>query len=161
MVLCLALLVLASAPLLAAEPAARPDPSHPDALPDLIIPPNPFDKDGGANPGGAHPSAKAADSHLQCLGRKALAAATCKSEGDFNFLRQVDKVYVYSAFFGATDSMFYCDASNDSSLILSGKPWGSKRITATVHTDPKTGCAQASVAKSLCGTAVTVSCCKD
>lgn len=94
-----------------------------------------------------------------CLCQKALGAATCKKPSEYNLVRTVNGVFLYSSFYGSAPHDFYCypDGTN---LMLSGSAWGKIRITIPFEVDKKNQCVKATVAGGMCERTSTVSCCE-
>lgn len=96
---------------------------------------------------------------LPCLCAKALGASTCKDDRGFNLVAKRGRTYLFSAFYGADDTAFYCQVTDDR-MVLSAQPWGKKRLTATYEAEPETACVKATVGLTLCDTRETVRCCR-
>ncbi|WP_029898178.1 hypothetical protein [Desulfohalovibrio reitneri] len=95
---------------------------------------------------------------LRCLSQKALAAVTCKTPPDYNFVREVNDVYVFSAFYASDTHDFYSYAA-EGRLMLSSSAWGKTRITVPFEVRKEARCLTATIGKTMCGTAMTVRCC--
>ncbi|WP_027367134.1 hypothetical protein [Desulfocurvibacter africanus] len=104
--------------------------------------------------------------HMEELCRQALAAATCKPEGNYNFVREQEptplksrqgvkartkeRVLVFSGFYGASNAQFYCQ-TDDRRISISSEAWGSKRITVPYEQDQEKRCLKATVSTEACG----------
>gem|GEM_PF-3246810 len=95
---------------------------------------------------------------MDCLCQKALAAVTCKDPDSYNFVREVNSVYLFNSYYAANPTDFYCHAL-EGRLVLSSEAWGSMRVNVPYTVDAKTRCASASVGRSLCDKPQSVRCC--
>jgi len=91
--------------------------------------------------------------------QKALAAVSCKKPFEFNFVREVNGVYLYNSFYGSSPHDFYCFPEEGDHLLLSSSAWGKIRITVPVQVDKKNQCLRASVRSYMCERATAVSSC--
>ena len=144
-------MLLAPLPSLAQAPGSPPQPPFggPDAVKDLPI----------RLPAPAPDEERFAPSAIMdCLCQQALAAVTCKDPEAYNFVREVNSVYLFNSFYAAKPTDFYCHAL-EGRLILSSEAWGSMRITVPYAVDRTARCASASVGSSLCDRVQRIRCC--
>ncbi len=116
---------------------------------------------------------------MEELCRQALAAATCKPEGNYNFVREQEqtplkpkpgtqaraaarpkeRILVFSGFYGSSNVLFYCQ-TDDRRVSISSDAWGSKRITVPYEQDQEKRCLKAVVSTEACGGRKTVRVCE-
>lgn len=153
--------------LIAPQPAAAQDqtPDQPDgqsadqgsaaatAVPPLIdLPP----KDPTLFPPGAFDP----EDIMSRLCHKVLAQVTCKPEGEFNFIKATNGVYLFNAFYGSKTQDFYCQVVPRERVVISSTAWGSSRYTVPFTVDDKNRCAQAHIGLSMCDRAGSVRVCE-
>lgn len=110
---------------------------------------------------------------MEELSRKILAAATCKPESNYNFVREQEptlpksrqgrpkeRVLIFSGFYGASNTQFYCQ-TDDKRVSISSEAWGSKRITVPYEQDQEKRCLTATVYTDACGGSRTVRVCDE
>lgn len=148
----LAAALLAPSPALAQAPDAPPTAppfGGPDAVKDLPI------RLPAPTPGEERFDLSAI---MDCLCQQALAAVTCKEPVAYNFVREVNSVYLFNSFYASKPTDFYCHAL-EGRLVLSSEAWGAMRVTVPYTVDAKTRCVSASVGRSLCDKPQSVRCC--
>lgn len=113
---------------------------------------------------------------MEELSRKILAAATCKPESNYNFVREQEpalpksrqsaqgrskeRVLIFSGFYGASNAQFYCQ-TDDKRVSISSEAWGSKRITVPYEQNQEKRCLTATVYTDACGGSRTVRVCDE
>lgn len=143
--LCLLLLLPAA--------AAAQNPSDSDPPPPLLDLPA---RDPALFPSGAFNPSEL----MEPLCRKALAAASCKGQGSFNFVRRNGEVYIFTGFFAAAIQDFYCQVV-ERRLLLSSTGWGKTRLSVPFQVDGAASCVSAAVGLSMCDRSATVKVCRD
>jgi len=95
----------------------------------------------------------------RCALQKALAALTCKSPDEFNFIGEHEGVYVYNTYYAVHDAEFYVQIEDGGLVIFSSPDWGTERMSARMAVDAARGCVAVHVQEQPCNNITRASCC--